>query len=149
MDEKISKIKEWLGTGSINIFGEPFSGKDTQGKELARLLSARLISSGEILRSMSGHDDVKQSVGHGNQAPTEIYLDKVLPFLSKKEFSGHPLILSMVGRILGEVQPTIDAAEQSGHAMKIVVWLQLTEEEVWDRFKMSKSIGDRGKRKDV
>ena len=29
MEEKITVIKQWLGTGSINVFGLPFSGKDT------------------------------------------------------------------------------------------------------------------------
>ena len=52
MEEKIAKIKEWLGTGSINIFGLPMSGKDTVGIRLAEALGARFLSSGIIIRAM-------------------------------------------------------------------------------------------------
>ena len=52
MEEKIETIKEWLGTGSINIFGLPMSGKDTQGIKLAEALGAKFLSSGLIIRAM-------------------------------------------------------------------------------------------------
>ena len=52
MEEKIQKIKEWLGTGSINIFGLPMSGKDTQGIRLAEAIGAKFLSSGMIIRAM-------------------------------------------------------------------------------------------------
>ena len=52
MEEKIETIKEWLGTGSINIFGLPMSGKDTQGIKLAETLGAKFLSSGLIIRAM-------------------------------------------------------------------------------------------------
>ena len=38
MEEKFEKIKEWLGTASVNIFGLPMSGKDTVGMRLAEKL---------------------------------------------------------------------------------------------------------------
>ena len=52
MDDKIETIKAWLGTGSINIFGLPMSGKDTQGIKLAETLGAKFLSSGMIIRAM-------------------------------------------------------------------------------------------------
>ena len=52
MDDKLNTIKSWLGTGSINIFGLPMSGKDTHGLKLAELLGAKLLSSGMIIRAM-------------------------------------------------------------------------------------------------
>ena len=52
MEEKIETIKEWLGTGSINIFGLPMSGKDTQGIKLAEALGAKFLSSGLIIRAI-------------------------------------------------------------------------------------------------
>ena len=52
MDEKIATIKQWLGTGSINIFGLPMSGKDTQGIKLAEALNGKFLSSGMIIRAM-------------------------------------------------------------------------------------------------
>jgi len=45
MEEKIVAIKKWLGTGSINIFGLPMSGKDTMGIRLAEALGGKFLSS--------------------------------------------------------------------------------------------------------
>ena len=44
--QKILTIKQWLGTGSINIFGLPMSGKDTVGVKLAEFLGGKFLSSG-------------------------------------------------------------------------------------------------------
>lgn len=148
MDEKINAIKKWLGTGSINLFGEPFSGKDTQGEQLAKLLSAKLIAGGDILRSLKESDDIKESMASGNLAPADFYLKSVLPYLASAEYLDSPLVLSSVGRLKGEEVPTIKAAEQSGHTIKAAVWLQLSEQEVWKRFERSKSLKDRGSRQD-
>ena len=52
MEERIDTIKKWLGYGSINIFGLPMSGKDTQGVKLAETLNAKFLSSGMIIRAM-------------------------------------------------------------------------------------------------
>lgn len=144
----MNAIKKWLGKGSINLFGEPFSGKDTQGEQLAKLFSAKLISGGSILRSLKESDDIKRSIGSGNLAPADFYLKSVLPYLDKSEYSNFPLILSSVGRLEGEEVPTIEAAKRSGHTIKAAIWLQLSEEEVWRRFAKSKSLNDRGKRQD-
>ena len=45
LNEKLEKIKSWLGTGSLNIFGLPMSGKDTVGMRLAEDLQAKFLSS--------------------------------------------------------------------------------------------------------
>ena len=42
----------------------------------------------------------------------------------------------------------IKAAAESGHPIKAVIFLDLTEPEVWRRFEESKIEGDRGKRTD-
>ena len=66
MDEKIQFIKEWLGTGSINIFGLPFSGKDTVGVRLAEDLGGRFLSSGMILRAAAEVDmELKRDLAKG------------------------------------------------------------------------------------
>ena len=39
--DKLAKIKAWLGTGSLNVFGLPMSGKDTVGERLAFCLIFR------------------------------------------------------------------------------------------------------------
>jgi len=52
MNDEIKKIASWLGHGSINVIGCPFSGKDTQGEILVKLFNGVLIGGGDILRSI-------------------------------------------------------------------------------------------------
>lgn len=143
-----TNILNWLGSGSINIFGRPFSGKDTQGRELAELFDGELIGGGDILRS---HDDpakIEQVMAAGGIVPSDFYLNMVLPYLSRPELRDKPLILSAVGRSHGEEPDTMKAAAESGHPIQAVIMLQLSEEEVWRRFEAAKVIQDREARAD-
>jgi adenylate kinase len=148
MDDKITNIKNWLGIGSINLFGSPFAGKDTQGLILADKLDAHLVAGGDILRSYHDQEKINELMSTGNLFPTDIYMEIVLPFLSKGEFSTKPLLLSAVGRLHGEESIISQATDESGHPIKAVINMQLTEEEVWSRFKKSQQENDRGNRAD-
>lgn len=130
----IANLRNWLGAGSINIFGMPFSGKDTHGQELARFFGVQLIGGGDILRAASGIHHVKQHMASGNLAPTEEYLSLVVPYLASDEFRGKPLILSSVGRWHGEEQNIMRATSESGHPMKAVIYLDVNEAEVYKRW---------------
>jgi adenylate kinase len=144
----LDRVRKWLGTGAINIFGLPFSGKDTHGRVLAELFGAPLLSSGEILRGDSIPQHVKDELDIGNLVPTDQFNQIILPYFSKEEFDGKPLILSSVGRWLGEEQGVIEASEQSGHPIKAVIYLQLSDHKVHERFHASAEVGDRGERTD-
>jgi adenylate kinase len=148
MNEKIDTIKTWLGTGSINIFGRPFAGKDTQGEKLAEFFGGDLMAGGDILRSYHDQDKIKELMSTGDLFPTDFYLSIVLPFLSREDIKNEPIILSSVGRMKGEEQTILDATEQSGHPMKAVVLLVLTEDQVMERFDATRKLGDRGTRED-
>jgi adenylate kinase len=148
MDAEIETIKKWLGKGSINFFGRPFSGKDTQCLEFADMFGGELISGGDILRSHNDSEIIKQTLASGGIIPTDFYLSSVLPYLSKPEFTNSPLILSSVGRSKGEEVTIIDATSKSGHPLKAVILLNISEEEVWRRFNESKIENDRGNRSD-
>ena len=148
MDIKIQKISEWLGTGSINIFGRPFAGKDTQGSELADIFGGVLVAGGDILRHYHNQEEIEQVMAAGGIIPSDLYLKIVLPFLSRPDFKEKPLILSSVGRLKGEENTIMEATTSSGHPIKAVVLLQLTEEEVWRRFEESLVSHDRGDRAD-
>jgi len=148
MKDKITAIKNWLGAGSINVFGMPFAGKDTQSNRLAELLDANVLGGGEILRNSVIPKRVKKAIDAGELAPTKDYIRIVLPYLSKEEFAGKPLILSSVGRWHGEEPGVIGAAKDSGHEIKAVIFLKLEEEDAIERFKESIKIGDRGTRTD-
>jgi adenylate kinase len=146
--EQLKIIKEWLGAGSINVFGSPFSGKDTQGQRLTKLLNAKLIGGGEILRSTATKKHVKHQIQTGKLAPTEEYKAIVLPYLKQPNYKNKPLILSAVGRWHGEEESVIRATGQSGHQLKAVIFLELNEDEIWKRWKKSLELKDRGTRTD-
>ena len=101
MEEKFTSIKSWLGTGSINIFGLPMSGKDTQGIRLARAIGAKFLSSGLIIRAME--KETKQYYSdHGSLIPTNVFYEWVLPYFEVPDLRNSPLILSSIGRWHGE-----------------------------------------------
>lgn len=147
MEDRIAQIKNWLGQGSINIFGRPFSGKDTQGRILADLLKAPLIGGGDILRSAVRPDDVVGVMAAGDLVPTDYYLELMLPYFSQASLKGQPLVLVSVGRMHGEEAVIVDAATKSGHGLKAVVILDMPEEEIWTRFDTA-SHEERGRRTD-
>lgn len=147
MEEKISTIKNWLGTGSINIFGLPMAGKDTQGIKLAEALNAKFLSSGMIVRAME--KETKQNLTNkGNLIPTNIFYEWVLPYFERRDLFEYPLILSSIGRWFGEEDQVMSVAEGAGHEIKAAILLNLSETEALKRFDEAKTLGDRGDRAD-
>lgn len=137
IDVQIKYIAQWLGSGSINIFGLPFSGKDTHGTELAKFFDAPLIGGGDILRSKVSPQHVKDHIATGNLTPSDEYLAIVLPYLSQDMFAGHPLILNTVGRWHGEEDSVMHAAEESGHPLKAIIFLDITTKEAHRRWQLA------------
>ena len=84
MDQRIDIIKNWLGTGSINIFGMPYSGKDTLGIRLAEALGGKFLSSGLILRAAEEQDkSLRNEMAAGELADTDKFRGLVLPYFFK------------------------------------------------------------------
>lgn len=148
MEKELEAIRAWLGTGSINIFGMPFAGKDTQGGILADLLNGALLGGGQILRSSVIPPEIKRELDAGNLFPTEEYQRIVLPYLSSKQFDGKPLILSSVGRWHGEEDGVLGAAKAAGHPVKVVLVLTVDEPTARARHAQAHITADRGKRAD-
>ena len=147
LNEKLEKIKSWLRTGSLNIFGLPMSGKDTVGMRLAEDLQAKFLSSGIIIRAYEAEQN-EDMTGSGKLIPTNTFYDIILPYFSREELSNDSLVLSSVGRWSGEEDKIMEAAKAGGHEIKAVVMLDLTEEEVKSRFEVAKELNDRGERAD-
>lgn len=59
-----------------------------------------------------------------------------------------PLILSSIGRWNGEENEVMSVAKKTGHTIRAVVELQLTEQDVIERWEAAKILGDRGLRPD-
>lgn len=149
MEEKIERIKKWLGTGSINVFGMPFSGKDTVGVHLAEVLGGKFLSSGIIIRAAEDEDkEMKKEHDSGQLINSDKFRALILPYFAKKELSSFPLVLSSVGRWSGEEFDVIEHTEKAGHPIKAVILLNLSEAEVRKRWHASKESQDRGDRND-
>lgn len=149
MDKKLDIIKKWLGTGSINIFGLPFSGKDTIGVHLAEAIGGRFLSSGLILRAAETEDAaLMHEMNAGKLAATDKFRKIVLPYFTREDLREFPLILSSVGRWEGEEYEVIRVAENSGHPVKAAVLLNISEAEVHMRWESAEALNDRGERGD-
>ena len=140
-------IGNWLGTGTINMFGRPFAGKDTQGSRLAELFDAPMLSSGAIFRK-SLTDEQREIMNSGLLVPSELFGEIILPYFSRTEFDDKPLILSSVGRLIGEEVVVMNATAEAGHPTKAVIHLDISEDIVRDRWEAAQSKQDRENRKD-
>ena len=147
--EQLDHIKKWIGTGSINFFGRQYSGKDTQCVKLAENIEwCGYWRGGDILRNTELPAHVKEVIDAGHLSPTEEFRRIVTPYLKNPEFQNHPLLLSTVGRMKGEETVVYDAAKQSGHEIKAVIVLDVSEETVWQRYHAAKESSTRGIRVD-
>lgn len=147
-DEQTKRLVQWLGTGSINIFGRPFSGKDTQSKNLSNIFKAPIIGGGDIIRNSVNDAQMQEIIDKGNLAPQQDYLKLIVPYLSHEEYNGKAIILNSLGRWHGEEEPILSAAHLTRHPVKAVVSLDISEEDVWARWEAAKKRNDRGFRKD-
>jgi adenylate kinase family enzyme len=152
MEEKIKFIREWLGAGAINIFGLPMSGKDTVGERLAGLLGAKFLSSGAILREHQNSEGGKKigNIDKGELAPSGQFFNIVLPYFSREDLKGVPLILSSVGRLTGEEFMVVDSLSKAGHPLKAAIALNVSENDVRKRWETAKTLDslDRGRADD-
>lgn len=149
MDKNIELIKEKLGTGSVDIFGLPLSGKDTVGLRLAEAIGGKMLSSGLILRAAEKEDkDLFSEMSAGKLAATDKFREIVLPYLKRPDLAQFPLILSSVGRWEGEEYDVIEAAKEGGHPIKAVILLNISEAEAKKRWEVSQTLQDRGDRSD-
>lgn len=147
MEEQLQLIKKWLGTGSINIFGLPMSGKDTVGVRLAEAINGKFLSSGLIARTLEKSTN-QNITGGGKLMPSNLFYDWVLPYFEKKELWGYPLVLSSIGRWEGEENQVMSVAKASGHPIRAVIMLQLSEQDAIERWEAAKLLNDRGLRED-
>ena len=145
--DKILAIKEWLGTGSVNIFGLPMSGKDTVGVRFAEEIGGKFLSSGMIIRANEEATRQRYS-DKGELAPTNVFYEWVLPYFDKPELKDFPLVLSSIGRWSGEEDAVMERAERAGHPIKAAVILNVSEADVMLRWQAVASLKDRGKRLD-
>lgn len=145
---KIETIKRWLGSGSINFFGPPFSGKDTQAKQLADMCGGIVVSGGDILRHAHDNPELQTVMASGGIISSALFLSIIPPFFAYSDLADKPLFLSSVGRLPEEVPVVVGATRDSGHAIKAVIVLELPNAAVWRHFEIAQELHDRGDRAD-
>ena len=154
MIDKVEIIKQWLGSGAINIFGIQFSGKDTLGVPLAQELGATFLSSGDLVRAAAQHEDnaqIRQAAidsQTGILTPTDEFRQLIVPHLKDESLAGHPLVLGSVGRWIGEEEAVMAALNEGGHPLRAVIVLHIPEEEVWRRWEEVKHTRNGGRADD-
>lgn len=147
MEQKLAQIKQWLGTGSVDIFGLPMSGKDTVGVRLAEAIGGKFLSSGLIIRAMEAALN-RDLTGKGELIATDIFYDWVLPYFDREDLKPFPLVLSSIGRWHGEEDTVMDRAKTAGHEIKAAVILNISEADVMNRWETAQTAQDRGARLD-
>lgn len=154
-EDKIRAVKAWLGSGSVNIFGIQFAGKDSIGVPLARQLGGEFISSGDIVRAAAIHNDDKaiqaaaQTTTTGALTPTNEFQRLIVPYLTDKRLAGKPLVLGSVGRWIGEEDVVMDALHVSGHDLRAAIVLNITMDEVWRRWENVRGTRNGGREDDL
>lgn len=143
--EKQQAIIKWIGSGAINVFGRPFAGKDVQCGKINEWLNASIIGGGDIIRTQQEAEHLRESHDRGELAPQQEFIQLITRYFSQDNLTGKPLILSSLGRWHGEEAPICNAAQESGHPVKAVVYIEITEDTVRERFEKS---GNRGRHDD-
>jgi adenylate kinase len=148
--QKRDAVREWLGAGAINIFGIQFSGKDTQLNRLQSWLGGVVLGGGDISRQIMDQlpEYVRKATLAGELIPLEYFLKLMPPVLGHDQHRGKPLLLSAVGRWHGEEEGVTRSAEEAGHHLKAVIWLEMDEDLSWKRWKHMPHVGDRTERVD-
>ena len=126
----------------------PMSGKDTVGRELAKMLDAVFLSSGAILREAEENHECDPSTATGFLTPTDTFFKIVLPYFKKPELENRPLVLSSIGRWDGEENHVLASLKEARHETKAVIILNLPETVALFRRETALELGDRGLRGD-
>ena len=80
--------------------------------------------------------------------PSNVFYEWVLPYFEREDLWKYPLILSSIGRWSGEEDEVMSVAKNSGHTIRAAVVLQLSDQDVVERWEAAKLLGDRGLRAD-
>ena len=144
-EQQRAVVRKWLGSGSLNVFGIQFSGKDTQLNRLQAWTGGVILGGGAISRGMMDKlpEHVRKATLSGELIPLHFFLELVTPVFANSEYDGKPLLLSAVGRWHGEEAGITEASGKAGHELKAVIWLELEEDVVWERWRRMRELGDR------
>jgi adenylate kinase family enzyme len=76
---------------------------------------------------------VRKIMAEGGLVAAEDYRRIMVPHLSAAEYIGRPMLLSAVGRRIGQERAVIDAAAEADHLIMAIPFIQISEEESFRR----------------
>jgi adenylate kinase len=136
-EEVIEEI-ERTAPETIVILGAPGSGKDTQAKYLSDALGYQIVSTGDLMRILAGHDeDVRQKMASGELIPDTIVEDELISaFILLPD--AQPVILDGYPRNLGQAQKLKEILAKNNRQLDRVILIDVTEQEAIKRISIRK-----------
>jgi adenylate kinase len=149
MSDKTIEIDENLtdrtSPETIVILGAPGSGKDTQAGYLVDALGYQIISTGDLMRILAGHnDEVHDMIEKGELIPDSIVEDELLSaFILLPE--GQPVILDGYPRNLDQAKKMEKILLENKRKLDKVIVLNVPDTELVERIAKRRVCADCGK----
>jgi adenylate kinase len=133
MSTKEITIEERTAPETIIILGAPGSGKDTQAHFLVDALGYQVVSTGELMRILAGHDEgVHEMLQKGELIPDTVVEDELISaFVLLPD--GQPVILDGYPRNLDQARKLDEILAQNSRKIDKVIFIELTEAEAIKR----------------
>jgi adenylate kinase len=140
-DKKTEEVIEDIERKSpetIILLGAPGSGKDTQAESLQDALGYQIISTGNLMRILAGHNDkVRDLMTRGELIPDSIVEDELISaFILLPE--GQPVILDGYPRNLDQAKKLNEILKQNNRHLDKVILIDVTEKEAVKRISVRK-----------
>lgn len=118
---------------TIVILGAPGSGKDTQAGFLVDTLGYQVISTGELMRILAGHNEkIREMMKRGDLIPDPVVEDELISaFVFMPE--GQPVILDGYPRNVAQAQKLETILAQNSRKLDRVILIDLDEKEAVKR----------------
>lgn len=118
---------------SLVILGAPGSGKDTQAQFLAESLGYQIISTGDLMRILAGHNDkIRDMLTRGELVPDSIVEDELISaFVLLPE--GQPVILDGYPRNLEQAKKLEKILAENERKLDKVIYINVSESEAVKR----------------
>jgi adenylate kinase len=130
IDENIS---DRTAPETIVILGAPGSGKDTQANYLVEALGYQIISTGDLMRILAGHnDEVREMIEKGELISDSIVEDELLSaFILLPE--GQPVILDGYPRNVEQAKRIDEILVDNSRKLDKVIYLSVPDADLVDR----------------
>jgi adenylate kinase len=133
LSENEITIQERTAPETVVILGAPGSGKDTQAEFLSDALGYQIISTGELMRILAGHnEEIHQKLQKGELIPDTIVEDELISaFVLLPD--GQPVIIDGYPRNIGQAKKLVEILKSNNRLLDRVIYIELSEEEAIKR----------------